>query len=111
MAYLRREAPFAHLADTPAPALILLDLHMPEVGGREGLRQIKADDRFRHIPVIALTGSQEQTDVAEMYRLGVSSYIVKPSFFDEWQLTMSVLCEYWIDMVRGPTLRTVDSIA
>ena len=111
MAYLRREAPFAHLADARLPALILLDLHMPGQDGREGLRQIKADERFGHIPVIALTGSQEQTDVAEMYQLGASSYIVKPGFFDEWQLTMTVLCEYWIDMVRGPATGTAEGAA
>src|SRR5262245_33565176 len=63
------------------PRLILLDLHMPRLGGIELLEKIKADDRTKAIPVVVMTSSNEDSDVARSYALGVNSYVVKPMDF------------------------------
>ena len=66
------------------PAVVLLDLKMPRVDGFEVLKKMKADDRFRDIPVVMLTSSAEQRDVQECYKLGVSAYVVKPLAFQSF---------------------------
>lgn len=63
---------------TEMPGLILLDLHLPKISGLEVLRQIKADERTRSIPVVVLTASQKDRDISECRRLGIHAYIVKP---------------------------------
>jgi CheY-like chemotaxis protein len=63
------------------PAVVLLDLKMPRVDGFETVKKMKADNRFRDIPVVMLTSSGEERDVRESYRLGVSAYVVKPLSF------------------------------
>jgi len=84
------------------PGLILLDLKMPKVDGVEVLRQIKADERTKSIPVIVFTSSQEEPDVKETYRLGVNSYIVKPLEFDKFAKTVKELGLYWFIINRIP---------
>jgi len=83
------------------PKVILLDLRLPKVDGMEVLRRIKGDERTRTIPVVVLTSSKEDRDVAESYQLGVNSYISKPVEFDEFVKTVSELGLYWL-LVNHP---------
>lgn len=84
------------------PKVILLDLRLPKVDGMEVLRQIKADERSRTIPVVVLTSSKEDRDVAQSYQLGVNSFISKPVEFDEFAKTVSELGLYWLLMNHPP---------
>src|SRR2546426_584654 len=77
------------------PRVILLDLNLPKVDGLEVLRRLKGDDRTRAIPVVVLTSSAEQPDIADAYRLGANSYIVKPVDFEAFSRAVSDLGLYW----------------
>jgi two-component system, response regulator len=77
------------------PKVVLLDLKLPKVDGMEVLRRIKADSRTSRIPVVMLTSSQEERDVANSYNLGVNSYIVKPVDFNNFVHAVSELGVYW----------------
>ena len=77
------------------PGVILLDLHLPKLSGLEVLRRIKADKRTRNIPVIVLTSSQQDEDVAECARLGVENYIVKPVDFQNFSEVTPLLKFKW----------------
>lgn len=89
-----------HVAN--GPKVILLDLRLPKVDGMEVLRRVKNDARTRTIPVVVLTSSKEDRDVAESYQLGVNSYISKPVEFDEFAKTVSELGLYWLLVNRPP---------
>lgn len=78
------------------PRLVLLDLKLPKVDGIQVLREIKADPRTKAIPVILLTSSKEERDVAQGYQLGVNSYIQKPVNFGEFQEVVKQLGLYWL---------------
>ena len=84
------------------PKVILLDLKLPKVDGLEVLREIKADERTRKIPVVVLTSSQEERDIVESYNLGVNSYIVKPMDFDKFMRTVEDLGFYWLLINKPP---------
>jgi CheY-like chemotaxis protein len=84
------------------PKVVLLDLRLPRVSGVEVLRRIKSDERTRLIPVVVLTSSKEDTDIAECYRLGVNSYIAKPVSFDEFVRVVSDLGLYWLLLNKRP---------
>jgi CheY-like chemotaxis protein len=87
---------------TCPPKVVLLDLRLPKVDGMDVLRRVKADERTRSIPVVVLTSSKEDRDVAESYQLGVNSYISKPVEFDEFAKTVSELGMYWLLVNRPP---------
>lgn len=78
------------------PKIILLDLKLPKVDGKEVLRVIKNDPEKKVIPVIMLTSSKEESDIIESYRLGVNSYIVKPVEFDKFVDAVKDLGLYWL---------------
>jgi two-component system, response regulator len=83
-------------SDENRPVLVLLDLKLPKVDGLQVLRQIKSDPRTKAIPVISLTSSKEQSDMAAGYQLGVNSYIQKPVNFGEFQEVVRQLGMYWL---------------
>jgi CheY-like chemotaxis protein len=75
--------------------LVLLDLKLPKLDGLEVLRKIREDERTRTLPVVILTSSRERRDIAEAYKLGVNSYVVKPVGYDNYVKTISSLAFYW----------------
>lgn len=84
------------------PKVILLDLKMPKVDGKEVLREVKSHDKTKHIPVVVLTSSAEDPDIKTCYELGANSYIVKPVEFPNFSKTVSELGLYWVVMNRTP---------
>jgi CheY-like chemotaxis protein len=84
------------------PKLILLDLKLPKVDGLEVLKRIKADERTRVIPVVMVTSSAEGRDIAESYRLGVNSYVVKPVAFEQFSETVARAGFYWMLVNKTP---------
>jgi len=87
---------YSNRENSPNPKLIILDLKLPKVDGLEILRQLKADEKTKVIPVVVLTSSQEEKDVIESYRLGVNSYIVKPVNFETFGKAVADLGLYWV---------------
>jgi CheY-like chemotaxis protein len=102
MDYLVRRGKFSQAAAAPRPGLILLDLNMPRKDGREVLREIKADPDLRRIPIVVLTTSKADTDIASLYDLGASSFISKPVQFDALVGLMRILGQYWFNIVQLP---------
>jgi two-component system, chemotaxis family, response regulator Rcp1 len=93
MAYLRREGVYATAA---RPELILLDLNLPRMGGREVLAQIKADDSLKTIPTIILTTSDAPEDVQDCYKLQANSYLCKPVGFDLFENLVKSINNFWM---------------
>ena len=86
----------------PRPGLILLDLNMPKIDGREALAKIKGDPELRRIPIVVLTTSRAEEDIVRTYDLGVNSFVSKPVTFEELATAMQTLAGYWFDLVELP---------
>jgi two-component system, response regulator len=84
------------------PRLVLLDLKLPKVDGIEVLRRFKADEQSRRVPVVVLTSSAEERDIAMTYDLGVNSYIVKPVEFESFASAVADVGLYWFLLNRSP---------
>jgi CheY-like chemotaxis protein len=82
--------------DGEDPVLILLDIKMPKVDGLQVLRQIKSDRRLKTIPVVVLTSSREERDLAESYQLGVNAYVVKPVDFENFLEAVKEIGLFWV---------------
>jgi two-component system, chemotaxis family, response regulator Rcp1 len=100
LAFLRREG--RHAA-APVPDLVLLDLNLPRMDGREVLSELVADERLRHMPVVVLSTSASELDIHRMYALRCSSYIVKPVDFDEFQRVVQGIGDYWFNLIVLPS--------
>jgi two-component system response regulator len=94
--YLFRSGRYADRAEHCEPRLVLLDVQLPLVDGIDVLRQIKADERLRHIPVVMLTSSAQDRDLAACYELGANSYIVKPVDMDQFFASVQQIGMYWL---------------
>jgi CheY-like chemotaxis protein len=99
--YLRHEGRWTQ-KDAPRPGIILLDLNMPKMDGREALAEIKADESLRRIPIVVLTTSKDEADVLSTYDLGVSSFITKPVTFGGLVDVMKTWTQYWFEIVELP---------
>lgn len=84
------------------PKVVLLDLKLPKVNGIEVLRKIKADERTRKIPVVVMSSSREDSDLAACYELGVNGYVVKPVEFEDFARAVSELGFYWLLLNETP---------
>ena len=83
-------------SERPAPAVVLLDLKLPKIGGLEVLRRIRADPRTRLQPIVILTSSREEQDVVSGYSLGANSYIRKPVDFSQFMEAIRQIGLYWL---------------
>jgi two-component system, response regulator len=99
--YLRHKGRWTE-EESPRPGIILLDLNMPKMDGREALAEIKADESLRRIPVVVLTTSKDEADVLSTYDLGVSSFITKPVTFGGLVDVMKTWTQYWFEIVELP---------
>ena len=100
--FLRHTGKYAAPASSPTPALILLDLNMPKMDGREALAEIKADKQLHRIPVVVMTTSTAEQDVLRAYDLGSNSFISKPITLTELVEVTRVIGQYWFEVVRLP---------
>ncbi len=98
--YLRHQGP--RFADAPRPDLILLDLNMPRMDGRECLLALKRDPDLADIPVVVLTTSEVERDVLASYTLGAAGFITKPVDVNQFITAIRDLGVYWFDLVRLP---------
>jgi CheY-like chemotaxis protein len=96
LAMLRREGPYA---DQAMPDVILLDLNLPRMDGREVLQVIKNDPRLQRIPVIVLSSSKADVDILKTYDLGANGYIVKPVTFERLQEIVASIESFWFSVV------------
>ena len=98
--FLRQEGEFK---DAARPGLILLDLNMPRMDGREFLEIIKNDDEYRNIPVVVLTTSQADSDILKSYNLRANCYITKPVDLDQFLVVVQSIQEFWLSIVKLPS--------
>jgi len=100
LSFLRREGQYASAI---RPHLILLDLNLPRMGGREVLAAIKADPQLLQIPVVILTSSQAEQDIVRAYELHANCYITKPVSLDQFVSVVKSIEDFWFTIVRLPT--------
>lgn len=98
--YLRKQGP--QFTDAPRPDIILLDLNMPRMDGREFLTIVKQDPALLDIPVVILTTSDVERDVVASYKLGAASYVTKPVDFTQFVSVIQGISDYWIALVHLP---------
>ena len=99
MQYMRKEGQYA---DAISPDLIVLDLNMPRKDGRQVLKELKEDSRFKHIPVVILTTSEDEADVLRSYQLQASCYVTKPLDFDNFLHVAKQIKEFFFAVVTLP---------
>jgi CheY-like chemotaxis protein len=99
MAFLRKEGEYA---DVPTPDLILLDLNLPKMDGREVLAAIKDDEALRMIPVVVLTTSERAEDVSTSYSLHANAYVTKPVDFERFIAVVRQIDDFFVSVVRLP---------
>jgi len=100
--YIYRTGAYRDPVRSPRPDLILLDLNMPRLGGREVAAKLKSDPEFRTIPIVAFTTSCREEDVAFCYSAGVNSYVQKPTDYDKLQYVLQQVENYWLEVSYRP---------
>jgi CheY-like chemotaxis protein len=100
--YLKRRGKYADPASSPRPGLILLDLNMPRMDGREALAAIKSDPELKLIRVVIMTTSKAEEDIARTYTMSAASYITKPVTFAGLVEVIKTLGKYWLEIVELP---------
>ena len=108
MAFLRKQGEYS---TAPTPDLLLLDINMPRMDGREVLAEMVADETLSAIPVVVLTTSAQDEEILKMYRLRCSSYIVKPVDFDQFLYVIRSIAEYWFTVVVLPVVNSAEKAA
>lgn len=103
MAYLRRQG---SQVDAPRPAIILLDLNLPRMDGREVLAQIKADPSLKTIPTIILTTSEANADIVRSYELQANSYLTKPVQLEKFESLVKSINDFWLVKAKLPQRRS-----
>jgi chemotaxis family two-component system response regulator Rcp1 len=99
MAFLKREPPHAH---APRPDLVLLDLNLPKMDGREVLTLVKGDQDLMTIPIIILTTSDSEVDIMRSYQLQANCYLTKPVRLEEFESLVKSINDFWVTRVRLP---------
>jgi len=100
--YLKHQGEWIDKLNQPMPDLILLDLKMPNMNGKQVLKEVKGDKELKSIPIIMLTSSGLESDMKECYDLGANSYIVKPVTYSDFIKTVKEIPEYWLKTNRLP---------
>ncbi|WP_224240678.1 response regulator [Hyalangium gracile] len=100
--YLNQRGRYSDPGASPRPGLILLDLNMPRMDGREAIKEIKANPELRRIPIIVLSTSSADEDVLSSYELGANCFITKPGTFEKLVEVVRVLGEHWLETARLP---------
>lgn len=100
MEFLQRQGRFS---DAPRPKLILLDLNMPRMDGRQVLREVRSDQCLCSVPVIVLTTSDADNDILTAYQCGANSYHVKPVTFEAFAHLLAIILDYWLNHARTPS--------
>ncbi len=102
LAYLYRRGKYKDPATSPRPDLLLLDLNLPRVDGRQVLEKVRADSKLRRMAVVVLTTSRQEEDILRSYELGCNSFITKPVGMDQFIQVIHALEEYWFQIVVLP---------
>ena len=110
MDFLLRRGDYDKPAAAPRPDLLLLDLNMPKLDGRQVLQQIRKDEGLRSLPVVVLTTSKQEEDIIRSYELGCNSFITKPVGVEAFMRTVRELGSYWFELVTLPTPREVSNV-
>ena len=97
--FLHKEDPYQ---DVPTPDIVLLDLNLPKVNGREVLAEVKSDPVLRRIPVVVLTTSQAEEDIIRSYDLHANCYIAKPLDLDQFITVIKTVEDFWVSIVKLP---------
>ena len=100
--YLFHRGQYTDTQTAPRPNVVLLDLRLPRINGLEVLKEIKQDEDLRNIPVVILTTSEAEQDIAQAYKYHANSYLVKPVNFDKFSSLMDELGFYWLAWNHGP---------
>ncbi len=100
--FMSCQGKFSHRSIEERPHLVLLDLKLPLVDGFDVLRRMRTEPETRSVPVVALSASARECDVAAAYRFGANSYIVKPVVFNHFVQAMSLIVSYWLTLNRQP---------
>ena len=103
MAFLRHEGSDA---DAPRPELILLDLNLPRMDGREVLARVKEDESLKTIPTVILTTSDAEADIVKSYQLGANAYCTKPVQLDAFEDLIKSISDFWLARVKLPETRS-----